>query len=519
MTIFSSRYADLAIRDQTITERVFEGLASRPDEVVVIDGPTGRSLTAAKLMADIKSFAGGLTARGLGKGHMIALMAPNIPEFCTVFHGAAWAGATVTPINPTYTEHEVRHQLINSAAEILITVPQLLDTVQKAVEGTDVSEIVVIGDAAGATPLTDLMGAPLTAQAPVDLDEHVAVLPFSSGTTGLPKGVMLTHRNLVANTDQILAIDNIKPGEITPAFLPFFHIYGLMIFVCAYLAGHATIATLPRFDLELFLTLTEKHKSRALWVVPPVAIALAKHPMIDKFDLSAVELVNSAAAPLGAELGLAVADRLKCAAIQAYGMTELSPATHVVPCTDPRPGSCGIAVPNTSCRIVDVETGADLDANHKGELWVKGPQVMKGYLNNPQATRDMIDGDGWLRTGDIGYIDGDGYLFIVDRLKELIKYKGFQVAPAEIEAQLVAHPKIADAAVIGVPDDEAGELPMAFVVPAPDQRPEPQEITEYLAERLAHYKQVHRIDFVEEIPKSASGKILRRILRDQITQT
>lgn len=516
MAHFTSAFDDIELIDQSITQRVFDGLKGRLDEDVLIDGPTGRAITAGALMDAIKRLAGGLTQRGLGKGHTIALLAPNIPEYCTIFHGVAWAGGTITTINPTYTENEIRHQLTASNAEILITIPDLIATARAAIEGTGVSEIVLIGGGAGAVSLADLMGEPLADQVPVDLDQHVVLLPYSSGTTGLPKGVMLTHRNLVANVEQTLAVGNILPGEITPAFLPFFHIYGLGVLMNTFLAGRASLVTMPRFDLETFLRMAQDCKARALWIVPPVALALAKHPLIDQFDLSSVEMVNSAAAPLGAELSRAVGERLNCAAVQAYGMTELSPASHVVPWTAPRAGSVGLTVPGTTCRIVDTETGADLECDKNGELWIKGPQVMKGYLNNPEATSQTIDADGWLHTGDIGYFDSDGYLYIVDRLKELIKFKGFQVAPAELEAVLLTHPAIADAAVIGVPDEEAGEVPMAFLVTANGTPPTDADIQAHLAAQLAPYKQVRRIEYVDSIPKSASGKILRRLLRDRL---
>jgi len=325
---------------------------------------------------------------------------------------------------------------------------------------------------------------------------------------------MLSHRNLVANVDQILAVADLDPGEMTPAFLPFFHIYGLEIFLNAYLAAGAGLVTLPRFDLELFLQLTQEHRAKRLWIVPPVAIALAKHPMVDQFDLSSVAQVNSAAAPLGADLGEAVSARIGCAATQAYGMTEMSPASHVMPPRAPRPGSVGVTVPGTECRIVDPDTGENLGPGGEGELLVRGPQVMMGYLDNPEATAACLDAEGWLRTGDIATFDADGYLFIRDRLKELIKVKGFQVAPAELEAVLVSHPQVADAAVVGVPDEAAGEIPMAFLVAAGDERLTLEEVTAWFEGKLAHYKRVGRIAYVDAIPKSASGKILRRVLRE-----
>jgi len=513
MTVFTSPYGDIALRDQTITERVMEGLAMRPEATAIIDGPTGRAITGADLVAAIQSLAGGLAARGIGPGTVIGLMAPNIPEFVSCFHGIVYAGATVTTINPTYTAGEVRHQLQDAGAHLLITIPDFLPVAEEALTGTAVEEIVVIGEATGATPLTSLMGTPLTAQVPVDPDDHIAVLPYSSGTTGLPKGVMLSHRNLVVNVDQFLGVVGISAGEVTPAFLPFFHIYGLQVMVNVYLSAGAAIATLPRFDLELFLRLTQDHRAERLWIVPPVAIALAKHPMVEEFDLSSVIQVNSAAAPMGPELGAAVQTRLGCAVTQAYGMTELSPGSHVMAADGGRAGAVGRTIAGTSCRIVDPATGKDMGVDEEGELWVKGPQVMKGYLNNPRATAENIVEDGWLRTGDIGCIDADDYLYIRDRLKELIKVKGFQVAPAELEGVLLDHVEIADAGVIGRADPEAGEVPVAYIQRAPGSDMSAEAVKAHLAGQLAHYKHLADVVFVDAVPKSASGKILRRMLR------
>ena len=303
-----------------------------------------------------------------------------------------------------------------------------------------------------------------------------------------------------------------RPGERSLAVLPFFHIYGMTVLMSYILAGGGALVTLPRFDLEAALRLAEAHRMRRLFVVPPVVLALAKHPMVDDFDLSALEIVFSGAAPLGAELEAACARRLGCAVAQGYGMTEMSPVSHFSPAGRARPGSAGTTVPNTACRIVDPETGADLRAGEVGELWVQGPQVMLGYLNNPEATEATLR-DGWLHTGDLGSIDADGGLFIVDRVKELIKVKGFQVPPAELEALLVSHPDVADAAVIGLPDEECGEVPAAFVVRAPGADPLPETLQAFVAGHVASYKRLRKLTFVDAIPKSPSGKILRRVLR------
>jgi acyl-CoA synthetase (AMP-forming)/AMP-acid ligase II len=510
MPIYESPLAPVPLRDQSITERVFAGLMDRPDDIVLTDGPSGRSMTAAAFMDQVRSLAGGLTAAGLGAGKVVALMAPNMPEYCVIFHAVAMAGGTITTLNPTYTANEVRHQLADSRADVLITIPDFMPT---ATEGAGDLNVIAIGSPDYAA----LMGAPLQAQVPVDLDNHIVVLPYSSGTTGLPKGVMLSHRNLVVNVDQIIAAADFRPGEVAAGFLPFFHIYGMTVLMNVHLAGGGAVVTMPRFDLPLFLQICQDHKSRRMWIVPPVALALAKHPLIDQYDLASVEEVFSGAAPMGAALSDAVGQRLNCICLQGYGMTELSPVSHVTPAAAPVAGGSGQAVPNTQCRIVDIDTGADLPAGAEGELWIKGPQVMKGYLNNAAATANTITDDGWLRTGDIARIDENGYMFIVDRLKELIKYKGFQVAPAELEAALTAIDGITDAAVIGLPDPEAGELPIGFVV-ANETAADADAIMAHLRGQLSSYKQLHQIHFVAEIPKSASGKILRRLLRDRIAE-
>jgi 4-coumarate--CoA ligase len=515
MTIFTSPYGEIDPPAVTLTQHVFRTLEAQPERRAMIDGPTGREWTAGELTDAIRRFAGGIAGRGLGPGACVALMMPNAPEFAVAMHGALWAGCTVTTLNPTYTAEEAQRQLVDSGASLLVTVAAFAETARAAIAGTGVTEIVTVEPAEDCTPLAEAMGDPLAAQVPVDLHRHVAVLPYSSGTTGLPKGVMLCHANLVANVEQTLAVATIEPGEVTPAFLPFFHIYGMVPVLNGYLARGACLATMPRFDLALCLDLIQRHRARNLWIVPPVAIALAKHPLVADYDLSSLEQITSGAAPLGGEITEAVTARLGCLATQAYGMTEMSPVSHFTPRHAPRKGSVGLALPSTLCRIVDPETGADRAPGEEGELWVKGPQVMLGYHQRPDATAETLVEDGWLRTGDLALIDAEGYCFIRDRRKELIKVKGFAVAPAEIEATLLTHPAIADAAVIGVPDDEAGEAPVAFIVAAPGTTPTLEAVQAHIAEHLAHFKQVREIVPVEAVPKSASGKILRRVLRDQ----
>jgi acyl-CoA synthetase (AMP-forming)/AMP-acid ligase II len=280
------------------------------------------------------------------------------------------------------------------------------------------------------------------------------------------------------------------------------------------LRNGATIVTMPRFDLAQFLELIERHGVTVGFVVPPIALALARHPAIDDADLSSLRFLMCGAAPLGPELTEAVEARLGCLVVQGYGMTETSPVTHTIP-IDPernRAGTVGPPLRGTECRLVDPESGEDVAAGERGELWIRGPQVMRGYLNNEEATAATIDADGWLHTGDVGVMDEAGYYSIVDRLKELIKYKGFQVPPAELEALLLTHPAVADAAVIGVPDEEAGELPKAFVVVAAGEELDHDELMGWVGERVAPQKRIRLVEEIEAVPKSASGKILRREL-------
>jgi 4-coumarate--CoA ligase len=514
MIIHRSPFPDVEIPEVPITEYVLRGADTYPDRAALIDGPSGRTYTFAELRDRVHQFAGGLAARGFKRGDTLGLMAPNVPEYAIVFHGVAVAGGTVTTINPTYGAEEIRFQLMDAGASMLITIGLFAETAKAAIQGTDVTEVLTLDAAEGTGNAMELLAAPID-QVAVDVHDDVVVLPYSSGTTGLPKGVMLTHYNLVANIAQVEPIFNLREREVMLCFLPFFHIYGMQVLMNTGLALGATIVTMPRFDLQQALELVQQHKVTRFFAVPPVVLALAKHPIVEQYDMSSVVQIFSGAAPLGAELAAEAAARVKCDVVQGYGMTELSPVSHGTPEGMFKPGSSGITVPNTEVRVVDPATGDDLGTGAEGELWVRGPQVMKGYLNNEEATRHTIDEDGWLHTGDVAVVDEDHHVSIVDRVKELIKYKGFQVPPAELEALIVSHPKVLDVAVIGVPDEEAGELPKAFVVAAPGTSLTAEELQEYVAEHVSSYKRIRIVEFVDEIPKSPSGKILRRLLRDR----
>ena len=509
-----------------ITDYVLRHAARLGDKPALIDGPTGRTLSYRQLAEGVRRTAAGLAQRGFGKGQVFAIYCPNLPEYAVVFLGVAMAGGINTTVNPLYTADELATQLNDSGARFLVTVPAFLEKATAAAPIRMVVVVLVFGAGDGALSYPDGLGAGAAPRAvPIDPAADLVALPYSSGTTGRPKGVMLTHRNLVANLCQAEGMKNFEcfgEGDITVAVLPFFHIYGMVVIMMLALAGGGTILVMPRFDMMEFLALVQKYRVTILPLVPPIVLGLVKHPAVAQADLSSVRLVFSGAAPLGEEMARALSTRLGCPVVQGYGMTEASPVTHLSPTHDEpfKPGSAGKIVPNTEVKIVEVGSGSDaeLPVGKEGELWIRGPQIMKGYLNRPGETAESLDRDGWYHTGDVGFVDDEGFFFIVDRTKELIKYKGLQVAPAELEALLLTHPAILDAAVVRKADEEAGEVPKAYVVLKPDEasRATPADaIMGWVAQRVAPHKRIRDLEFIDQIPKSASGKILRRVLIDR----
>jgi acyl-CoA synthetase (AMP-forming)/AMP-acid ligase II len=351
---------------------------------------------------------------------------------------------------------------------------------------------------------------------PAVADDAVALLPYSSGTTGLPKGVLLTHRNLVTVIRQLGRHLRIEERDIVLAAAPFAHVMGFVVTCALPLAAGATVVTLARFEFERLLALVERHRVTVLAVPPPVMAALAHHPLVGRRDLTSLELIVSGGAPLSADLQRAVAARLPHAAVgQGWGLTETSVgAAGPDRRTGTIPGSVGRVMPNTELRVVDPQTGGDLGPDEDGELWVRGPQNTPGYLGRPAATAELIDPDGWLRTGDLGHVDRDGNVWIADRLKELIKVGGLQVAPAELEALLATHPHVADAAVVPAPDADRGEIPVAVIVPRGEL--DPERLMAWVAQRVAPHKRIRRVRLVDSIPRTPAGKILRRALRESI---
>ncbi|MFE2599671.1 4-coumarate--CoA ligase family protein [Streptomyces sp. NPDC059396] len=549
--VFRSEYEDVPAVDLPIHEAVLGRAAEFGGTVALVDGTSGAvgasgvlgtpgaggdglpptSLTYAQLDRLHRQIAAGFADAGVRKGDVLALHSPNTIAYPAVFYAATRAGASVTTTHPLATPEELATQLRDSSARWIVTVSPLLDVVRRSAELVGGIQEIFVSDRAadGHRSVLDMAMAASAGEAAapdagpdvaIDPGEDIAALPYSSGTTGLPKGVMLTHRSIATNLAQLEPVMPMGPGDRILAVLPFFHIYGLTALMNAPLRHGATVVVLPRFDLDQFLAAIERHRINGLYVAPPIVLALAKHPAVARYDLSSLDYILSAAAPLDARLAAACSARLNLPPVrQAYGMTELSPGTHVVPLSavGPPAGTVGKLLPSTEMRIVSLDD-PDLDTGPgtEGEILLRGPQVMKGYLGRPEATAEMIDADGWVHTGDVGTVDADGWLFVVDRVKELIKYKGFQVAPADLEAVLLTHESIADAAVIGVYDSDGNEVPKAYVV----RRPGAGALTEgdvmaYVAERVAPYKKVRRVEFTGSVPRAASGKILRRELRDR----
>ena len=513
---FRSVYPDVAIPEVALTDYVLAQAHERGDKPALIDGPSGRTISYAQLTGLVARAAAGLARRGFKKGDRFAIYSPNLPEYAIAFHAIASLGGAATTVNPLYTAGELTKQLNDSGARFLLTVPPFLAVAREAAAQSKVEEIYVFGEAEGATRFATLLaGAADAPKVAINARTDLVALPYSSGTTGLPKGVMLTHRNLVAELCSVEGVTDaalIQPGDTVLAFLPFFHIYGIVAFLNLSLRMGVTVITMPRFDLEQYLQLVQKYGVTILHLVPPIALALAKHPVVANYDLSKVRGAFSAAAPLSGIVADALYERVGFRLSQAYGMTEVSGACHLGPTTPDKikPASGGRLMPNMECKILDTASGAELGAGAQGEILVRGPLVMQGYLNAPGATAATIDAEGWLRTGDIGYVDADGDFFIVDRTKELIKYKGLQVAPAELEAVILGNAAIADACVIGIADEEAGEVPKAYVVAKGEISAE--ELIAYVAERVAPHKRIRAVEFSDQLPKSATGKLLRRVL-------
>jgi 4-coumarate--CoA ligase len=487
----------------TITERVLCNASAHPERRAIVVGETGSFLTYGQLADRIGRARATLIDAGIQPGDVVALMAPTTPDYVTAFHGIASAGSVVTPLNPSYTPHELRHQLQDSGAVAIVCSTDQEKTAYEAADGMAAEKIVLLEQL-----------ATWAGSVPPAANDHAALaaLPYSSGTTGLPKGVMLAHSNLVAQLESLAAADALDAGHVSLAVVPFFHILGMQLIMNNTLAQGGTIVTMRRFNAEATLRAIEEHGVNRLYAVPPVLAALAACPDLADHDLTSLSEILTGAAPMGPEQIAIAAERLGCSIRQGFGMTELAGASHMTEAGE-RPDNCGRPLPGIECRTVD-EAGRPAPAGTPGELWIRSPQVMRGYWQDPEATAATIV-DGWLRTGDVACIDSAGRLTIVDRLKELIKCNGFQVAPAELEAALTMHEAVADAAVIGISDDVCGEVPKAFVVVKSGRTVGAEQLQDFVNCRLSRYKHIRHLEFIAAVPRTPSGKVMRRELRQR----
>jgi len=512
-----------------------------PDNKVIYTDPdSSRSYTYAQTRETAINFGKGLKAQwSWKKGDVLALYTPNCIDTPAITWGTHWAGGVLSPANPGYTVDELAFQLKDSGAKALVTqkafLKQALEAAKKA--GIESDRVILMGDERDETSrikhftlIVNLSGASRYRRAKIDPKKDLAFLVYSSGTTGHPKGVMLSHENIVANTMMIKVGEggNLQwkggadgRGDKILAFLPFFHIYGLTCLIHQSMYSGLELIVMPKFELERFCQHIQDHKITFAYVVPPVVLLLGKSPIVDKYDLSTLRMLNSGAAPLTKDLVDAVYNRLKVPIKQGYGLSETSPTTHTQPWQDWNVtiGSVGRLLPSQTAKYMNASE-QEVPAGQTGELWIKGPNVFKGYLNNPEGTKNALTSDGYFKTGDVGHQDAKGNFYITDRVKELIKYKGFQVPPAELEGLLLGNEEVDDVAVIGIyEENQATEIPRAYVVPKKGVQATPEtsrKIVDWLNAKVASHKRLRGgVRFVDEIPKSASGKILRRVLKEQ----
>lgn len=504
-----------AVPALTVPEFIRQRMRRDPAAVAIVDGMTGREIRYGELDRLIGRCAAGLAAQGFRPADTLFICSPNSIEWVIVALGALAAGGRVSGANPAYTVPELTHQMRDCGASFAFALPALLDNVRQAAAAVGCEHVIIDSEAEGCVSLAALLANTDAEPAVPQNPDALALLPYSSGTTGLSKGVMLTHRAVVSNVCQVLqSTEWPDHGVVVLAFLPMFHAMGFALTTLCGLACNAKLVTLPRFEPQAFLQAIATHRVTDLIAVPPVMQFLAAHPMIDQFDLKSLRIVGAGGAPMSAALEARVAQRLGVPCTQGYGMTEVTAVMTLGWTTATmRTGSVGRPAPGVQMRVVDPASDQDLPCGQEGELWFRGPQLFSGYLNNPQASAATLTADGWIRTGDLGHVDADGFVFITDRLKELIKVKGMQVAPAELEALLLTHPAVADAAVIGRPDERAGEVAVGYLVARGAL--DINALKAWLAERVAPHKQLADVVLVEAIPKNPSGKLLRRMLRAQ----
>ncbi|XP_050069496.1 uncharacterized protein LOC126557681 [Anopheles maculipalpis] len=516
--------ADLTLGSRSLGELFLKVLRNKPSAVALVDGVTGKEYTYAELLERSCQLAVYLTDHGIKRGDVVAIVAENRSEYPITIIALFLVGATAALFNPSYTSRELVHALGVACPKLVFVSSLARDALLKASRSVKQGFTVISYDALErSTTFAQCLqrsnkqcNADSLQPDPVDIAEEVAVIVMSSGTTGLPKGVLITHRNVMATMANVReALEKGFPLHCSLDVLPWFHVAGGMSMV-SWLGANLTVVYLPRFEPRTYLRCIERYRPSFLNMVPPIVVFLAKHPAVPEYDLSSVQTIACGAAPLSREVEELIYARLPGIRIrQGYGMSETTQAITFYDSEQPKPGSIGKVRAGQLGKVVDPDTGRALGPGQHGELCFKGTLIMKGYIGGER----VIDADGWLHTGDVGYYDADGDFFIVDRIKELIKYKAFQVAPAELEALLLSHPGVKDCAVVGKKDERVGELPLAFVVRAEGTPVTEQQLVRHVEARVSNEKRLRGgVIFVEEIPKTASGKILRRTLRELANQ-
>ncbi|KAK1362253.1 4-coumarate--CoA ligase-like 5 [Heracleum sosnowskyi] len=527
-TFYSKRTPISLPVNETINITTFISSQSHHGTTALVDAATGHHLSFSDFWTSVEAISTSLSVDlGIRKGHVILILSPNSIYFPIISLSIMSLGAIITTCNPLNTKSEIAKQIADSKPVLAFTthelVPNLADTNLP---------IVLIGRTKLSAPRSKIVSTLdtmiKTRPNQTRVYERVtqndtASLLYSSGTTGTSKGVVSSHGNFIAVIQTITGLLKLAEGELglgNQTFIctvPMFHIYGVAWFVATLLACGTTAVILPKFDMHEMLKAVEKYKVTHLPLVPPIVVALinSADEIKMKYDLSSLTAVLSGGAPLSKEVVEGFVEKFPMMKIlQGYGLTEsagIGSSTYSLE-ESRRYGSAGLLASSMEARIVDPETGECLPVNRSGELWLRGPSIMKGYFSNAEATADTLDSEGWLRTGDLCYIDGDGFIFVVDRLKELIKYKGYQVAPAELEALLLAHPEISDAAVIPFPDRDVGQLPMAYVVRKAGSHISQSGVMDFITRQVAPYKKIRKVAFVASVPKTPSGKILRKDL-------
>lgn len=520
-----SPFPDVAMSEKSYFDYVFEHVDKRSNMTSVVNGLTDESWRFSDVKE--KSMMFGSSLKDLPGCHTLGVFLPNCIQYPVIFSGAAYANVTTTTMNPIYTPGEIAKQLRLAKASYVITSSDHLETLNESSKllNRKIQPILIDKKVGGCLHMDDMIqGATIFPQEQIDVHNEVITLPFSSGTTGAPKGVMLTHFNLVSNMVQ--SLDTHPSQKVLPestdvdqsvllCILPLYHIYAMNVAMGPALRTGAKLVMLPKFDSATFLSALSTYRPTNLHLAPPLLSFLASSSQVNRDHMESVKDIIVGAAPLGPALIEQFKEKFPDPTLrEAWGMSEISPVGLMTQRGGMKIGSCGVAVPNSKFKIVDVETGENLGPKKVGELCCSGPMVMKGYINNQKATDETIK-DGWLHTGDVAYYDEEGYIFIVDRIKELIKVKGYQVPPAEIEDLLRAMVGVKDVAVIGIPHDKYGEVPRAYVVREDPGLSEPL-VQDYVMNNMAAYKQlIGGVEFIDEIPKSAAGKILRRVLLEK----